>query len=91
MARAKTAKSGSQTVKASQERMIERGGARFPSMMLNPEEAELWGGLVAAYGGEGHGGAKKTLVAALNALASRKTLSNAELVAEIAKRLEARQ
>lgn len=90
MARAKTAKTGSETVAASQERLRERGGGRFPTMTLSPDEMGLWNGLVAAYGGEGHGGAKKTLVAALNALASRKRLSNAELVAEIAQRLEAR-
>ena len=67
--KAKTeAKTGSELVAASQKRQQDAGGGRFPTLTLSPPEMAIWLDLVARHGGDGHGAAKRTLMAALRSL-----------------------
>lgn len=85
---ARTAKTGSEIVADAQERLKERGGSRFPTLTLSPEETALWERLVEAQGGPERGRAKRTLVAALNALDGAKEPTNAQLLAILKGRLK---
>lgn len=81
------AKTGSELVASSQDKLRESGGGRFPTLTLGPEEMALWEQLRAKHGGEGKGSAKRTLMAALRSLDTRRELSKAELIAIIAARI----
>ncbi len=60
-----------------------RGGGRFPTLTLDPEEMALWEQLVKAHGGKGRGEAKRTLMAALRALSAKNDLTPKEVKAWI--------
>lgn len=85
---AKLAKTGSEIVADSQERLRERGGGRFPTLTLSPEEMALWERLLAAEGGSDRGRAKRTLIKALHALNDGNEPTNAQLFAMLKARLK---
>lgn len=72
----------------SEARLAEKGGGRFPTLTLQPEEMELWERLLARDSGKERGKAKRTLMRALHALEGKNQPSNDELLAMLKERMK---
>lgn len=73
-------KSRSQLTAEYEARLADKGGGRFPTMMLSPEEMALWESAMAQDKGAERGKAKRTLMRALAALEQRNDLTQAEVI-----------
>lgn len=62
-----TAKSASETVRDAQKRLAERGGGRFPTLTLSPDEMTEWEALLALDDGPERGKAKRALMRGIRA------------------------
>lgn len=80
-------KSASEATAAYQERLREAGGGRFPTLTLLPEEMARWRALEVRLGGEGAGGAKRTLLACMAAAEAQEASSDGKKMHALAKDL----
>jgi len=81
-------KSRSQVTAEYEARVSEKGGGRFPTMTLQPDEMAAWERAMAQDTGPDRGKAKRTLMRALAALEQRNEPSNAEIIEMLKARLK---
>lgn len=81
-------KSRSQVTAEYEARLSDKGGGRFPTMMLLPDEMAAWDSAMAQDSGPDRGKAKRTLMRALAALEQRNEPSNVELIEMLKARLK---
>ena len=72
----------------SEARLAKKGGGRFPTLTLQPDEMELWERLLSADSGKDRGKAKRTLMRALRALECKNQPTNDELIDMLKERLK---
>jgi hypothetical protein len=81
------ARTASEITAAYQDGLKERGGGRFPTLTMTPEEMARWRALEARVGGDDRGSAKRTLLACMEALEARREPTNEQLLALLRTRL----
>jgi hypothetical protein len=84
---ARKPKATTAAVAASQAKTLEAGGGWIQKTLLNAEDMALWEAAQEKIGGPERGRAKRTIIAALQALGGRKRPSKAELIQLLESRL----